>query len=154
MITRTNFLHQQRNFDSGVGRRSRSAWLIATVLGALVSLGHSAAFAASATSHYTNPIGGSINMGDPFVLVDRARFLLYGTTAVNDGFNCWVSTNLVDWTERGFAYRKRADSWGGKTFWAPEVSWSITRTPTRRIPVADGWSTSIASPFRLTAASS
>ncbi len=70
---------------------------------------------------YCNPIGGSITMGDPFVLVAGTRFFLYGTTAVNDGFKCWSTTNLTDWTEHGLGYRKQPGSWGGKTFWAPEV---------------------------------
>lgn len=60
-------------------------------------------------------------MGDPFMLVEGRRLFLYGTTAVNEGFKCWSSTNLADWTERGFAYRKQEGSWAGKTFWAPEV---------------------------------
>lgn len=77
--------------------------------------------AAERRTHYTNPVGGSITMGDPFILADSGRYFLYGTTAVNEGFKCWSSTNLIDWTERGFAYQKRADSWGGNTFWAPEV---------------------------------
>lgn len=95
----------------------RSAWLLL-----------SAGFAAwadgaetSAPERYTNPIGGTITMGDPFVLADAGQLYLYGTTAVNDGFKCWSSTNWIDWSERGFAYRKTATSWGGKTFWAPEV---------------------------------
>ncbi|MBI1177735.1 family 43 glycosylhydrolase [bacterium] len=70
---------------------------------------------------YTNPVGGSITMGDPFMLVHDREFFLYGTTAVNEGFKCWSSTNLVNWTSHGFAYRKSAQSWGGNTFWAPEV---------------------------------
>ena len=48
---------------------------------------------------YTNPIGGPLNMGDPFVLVDAHRLFLYGTTAVNEGFKCWSSTNFLDWTD-------------------------------------------------------
>lgn len=70
---------------------------------------------------YTNPIGGTITMGDPFVLADEGEFYLYGTTAVNEGFKCWSSTNWLDWRDRGLAYRKTVSSWGGKTFWAPEV---------------------------------
>ena len=46
-------------------------------------------------SYYTNPIGGSLNLGDPFVLVDAHRLFLYGTTTVNEGFKCWSSTNFV-----------------------------------------------------------
>lgn len=98
-----------------------TVWRPAIVVGALAASIHLTSLAASSVPHYTNPIGGSITMGDPFILVDEHRFFLYGTTAVSEGFKCWVSTNLVDWTERGYAYRKSAESWGGKTFWAPEV---------------------------------
>lgn len=71
--------------------------------------------------HYTNPIGGAITMGHPFILADAGHFYLYRTTAVNQGFKCWSSTNWIDWPERGLAFRKGAASWGGKTLWAPEV---------------------------------
>ncbi len=77
--------------------------------------------AATAATHYTNPIAGSITMGDPFILVHEGRFFLYGTTAVNEGFKCWSSTNLLNWTDHGLAFRESETSWGGKTFWAPEV---------------------------------
>jgi GH43 family beta-xylosidase len=95
-------------------------YLSAILLASVGFVQTNALIAASAT-HYTNPIAGSITMGDPFVLMEGRRFFLYGTTAVNEGFKCWSSTNLVDWTERGFAYRKSETSWAGKTFWAPEV---------------------------------
>ncbi|MEZ5326940.1 MAG: glycoside hydrolase family 43 protein [Verrucomicrobiales bacterium] len=82
------------------------------------------AFADGATlaREYTNPIGGAIRMGDPFILVDSMEFFLYGTTATGTGFKYWRSMNLTDWKEGGFAYRKHEDSWPGKTFWAPEVA--------------------------------
>jgi beta-xylosidase len=70
---------------------------------------------------YKNPIGGSITMGDPFILVDNDTYYLYGTTSVNDGFKVWSSTNLSDWESKGFAFKKGPDSWGENTFWAPEV---------------------------------
>jgi len=69
---------------------------------------------------YVNPVGGKVNMGDPFVLRYGDRYYLYGTTA-GDGFKCWRSSNLVDWQPAGYAYKAGHRSWGGKTFWAPEV---------------------------------
>lgn len=77
--------------------------------------------AASLSRTYTNPVGGpNLRMGDPFILRYRDRYYLYGTSA-GDGFKCWTSRNLVDWQPVGYAWRKSADSWGKKDFWAPEV---------------------------------
>ncbi|MBN1420310.1 MAG: family 43 glycosylhydrolase [Planctomycetes bacterium] len=69
---------------------------------------------------YVNPVGGELRMGDPFVLLHDGKYYLYGTNA-GDGFTYWTSSNLRDWEAGGYAYRRRGDSWGGKTFWAPEV---------------------------------
>jgi len=72
---------------------------------------------------YVNPVGGEIRMGDPFILQYGDGYYLYGTTA-GDGFKCWRSSDLVNWFaagEDGYAYRATAESWGGRTFWAPEV---------------------------------
>ncbi len=69
---------------------------------------------------YVNPVGGDIRMGDPFVMKYKNSYYLYGTTA-GDGFKCWSSANLVDWKPLGYAYRRAESSWGGKTYWAPEV---------------------------------
>ena len=74
----------------------------------------------TADDAYTNPVGGDIRMGDPFVLRHDGRYYLYGTTA-SDGFRCWTSANLMNWEALGQAYRRTWESWGGKTFWAPEV---------------------------------
>ncbi|MGD8240976.1 MAG: glycoside hydrolase family 43 protein [Armatimonadota bacterium] len=69
---------------------------------------------------YTNPVGGDIRMGDPFVLLHEGTYYLYGTTA-GDGFKCWRSPDLVHWKPLGYAYRRADDSWGRGSFWAPEV---------------------------------
>ena len=74
----------------------------------------------AADDTYTNPVGSEIRMGDPFVLRHDGQYYLYGTTAP-DGFRCWTSTNLVNWDALGYAYRRTPESWGGRTFWAPEV---------------------------------
>jgi beta-xylosidase len=98
----------------------QNRWTLSCLLASAFFV-YGTSFAASPSGTYTNPIGGSITMGDPFILVHDRGFFLYGTTAVNEGFKCWSSTNLVDWTSHGFAYHKTNNSWGGKTFWAPEV---------------------------------
>jgi beta-xylosidase len=57
-------------------------------------------------------------MGDPFVMKHKDIYYLYGTTAP---FQCWQSSNLVDWDYAGRAYTKTVESWGTGSFWAPEV---------------------------------
>lgn len=69
---------------------------------------------------YTNPVSDSIFLADPFVLNDHGTYYLYATSA-NDGFKYWTSTDLVNWKEGGYAFRKTDDSWGESSFWAPEV---------------------------------
>ncbi len=60
-------------------------------------------------------------MGDPFVLKHEGHYYLFGTTDPGMGFRCYTSTNLVDWQEHGFAYRRDETSWGAPPYWAPEV---------------------------------
>jgi beta-xylosidase len=74
----------------------------------------------SQNKQYTNPIGDSIFIADPFVLNFEGTYYLYGTSA-NDGFKFWTSTDLVNWKTGGYVYRKGANSWGKNSFWAPEV---------------------------------
>ena len=72
---------------------------------------------------YTNPVGtaeGPISLGDPFVLRYENMYYLYAT-AGGDGFDCWRSTDLIDWAFWGPSRRKSEESWGGENFWAPEV---------------------------------
>jgi beta-xylosidase len=75
----------------------------------------------SPTPHYTNPVGGDIRMGDPFVLRHNDTYYLYGTSA-GDGFTYWTSPDLVNWTPQGYAYRRASNSWGTSSFWAPEAA--------------------------------
>lgn len=69
---------------------------------------------------FTNPVGDSIYIADPFVLNLGETYYLYGTSA-NDGFKYWKSSDLVNWKAGGYIYQKDANSWGKKNFWAPEV---------------------------------
>lgn len=80
-----------------------------------------AADAASPSATYTNPVGGDIRMGDPFILFHDGQYYLYGT-AGRDGFQCWRSSDLVHWESLGYAYQRTEDSWGVTLFWAPEVT--------------------------------
>lgn len=71
---------------------------------------------------YTNPVGESpIHMGDPFVIQHNGAYYLFGTNASNEGFKCWESPDLVNWVEKGWAYRETDDSWAKSHYWAPEV---------------------------------
>ena len=75
-----------------------------------------------ATKTYTNPVGDApIHMGDPFVIQHDGRYYLFGTNAPNEGFRCLVSTDLVHWKQKGWAYREMPDSWAKSHYWAPEV---------------------------------
>lgn len=71
---------------------------------------------------YTNPVGKTpLQMGDPFVLQHGDRYFLFGTNASNEGFKCWESPDLVQWTPKGWAYQESDDSWAKSHYWAPEV---------------------------------
>jgi Predicted beta-xylosidase len=64
-------------------------------------------------------------IADPHVMYYENVYYLYGTDTANSpnmqtGIKVYTSTNLVNWTERGYALRNE-DSWGSKQFWAPEV---------------------------------
>jgi beta-xylosidase len=67
---------------------------------------------------YVNPL--PINVADPFVIRDHDLYWLYGTSA-RDGFLCWSSPDLVNWTERGHALQTSPARWGKHMFWAPCV---------------------------------
>lgn len=73
---------------------------------------------------YTNSVLGGI--ADPHVLYYNNTFYLYGTNSndwasnMPNGIKVYTSTNLVNWTDSGYALRK-ADSWGVDQFWAPDV---------------------------------
>ena len=64
-----------------------------------------------------------IRFGDPFVLrASDGKYYMYGTGGVKDGFRCYVSDNLEEWTDGGRVYRgNTGSSWTKDSFWAPEV---------------------------------
>lgn len=83
-------------------------------------LGIAAAARPAGTRTYTNPVGGDIRMGDPFVSRFGGTYHLYGT---NDGapFLCWTSKDLVHWSREGQAWARGTGTYGRSSFWAPEV---------------------------------
>lgn len=71
---------------------------------------------------YTNPVSDTpLQMGDPFVLQHGDKYFLFGTNASNEGFKCWESPDLVQWTPKGWAYQETDASWAKSHYWAPEV---------------------------------
>lgn len=79
--------------------------------------------APKADNHYTNPV--QPNGADPVVLRHDGVYYLYCTYSPDhpnmpNGIRLYTSTNLVDWTDRGYVL-KRDDSWGEEKFWAPDV---------------------------------
>lgn len=72
------------------------------------------------TSTVTNPI--PLKLGDPFLLhAADGRYYMYGTS-LDNGFEAFVSDDLVQWDSCGQIY-KGGDSaqWNLNCFWAPEV---------------------------------
>jgi beta-xylosidase len=69
---------------------------------------------------YSNPVSDTVFAADPYVLFADGVYYLYATSA-GDGFKYWTSSNLSEWKEEGYAFRKTDHSWGKDSFWAPEV---------------------------------
>jgi len=64
---------------------------------------------------------GITDIGDPFVLkVSKDCYYMYCTSAPN-GFYCWKSEDLVNWTDAKMCYVQYEDAWSVDCFWAPEV---------------------------------
>ena len=73
------------------------------------------------TLTYQNPLPIK-NIGDPFVLrASDGTYYCYATSAP-DGFKAWASPDLVHWTDLGYVYKRKENSWGVSDFWAPEVA--------------------------------
>lgn len=71
---------------------------------------------------FTNALIGMC--ADPDVLYHDGTYYLYPTNAGDEnddeGIKVYTSTDLVNWVDQGFALKK-ADVWGEKNFWAPDV---------------------------------
>ena len=61
-------------------------------------------------------------IGDPQILLHEGKYYCYATTSnhYSNGFNVWVSEDLVNWSEPIFCFNA-IESWGKSHFWAPEV---------------------------------
>ncbi len=70
-----------------------------------------------------------IHIRDPFVLPvpEENLYYLYGTmgeytwTNAGVGFDCYTSTDLINWEGPFPVFRPDADFWADRSFWAPEV---------------------------------
>lgn len=72
------------------------------------------------TMFFENDLGIT-QIGDPFILkASDNTYYLYCTSAAN-GYYCWKSKDLVNWTGKKLCYTKKSDSWCTDSFWAPEV---------------------------------
>ncbi|MDF2540369.1 MAG: hypothetical protein K0S47_87 [Herbinix sp.] len=69
---------------------------------------------------YSNPSDVN-NIGDPFVLKASDGFYYMYCTSSDIGYFCWKSADLVNWTDKKFAFKRNKDSWAMTCFWAPEV---------------------------------
>ena len=69
---------------------------------------------------FSNPLDIKY-IGDPYILKANDMYYCYATSAHN-GFKVWESSDLVNWTDLGLAYRRSADAWSGSNYWAPEVT--------------------------------
>lgn len=67
-----------------------------------------------------------IHIRDPFILPFEGKYYMYGTPGKyawvgQDGFFCYVSEDLENWSEAIHCFKKPEDFWSDDNFWAPEV---------------------------------
>ena len=91
------------------------ALLCGVLLGTVCTAAASAATVTVADT-FTNPVAEG---ADPFVLYDEGVYYLYATNDGANGYVVYTSTDLVNFTARGYAMKKNGAAQG--SFWAPEV---------------------------------
>ena len=96
---------------------------LTTVVGSLLafaSCGGKSTTEAERISEISNPL--PIKFGDPFLLHSSdGKYYMYGTS-LNDGFEAYVSSDLVRWERCGQVYKGGSEKqWNVDCFWAPEV---------------------------------
>lgn len=62
----------------------------------------------------------SVPLADPFILFHENTYYAYGTSS-DEGFEVFYSRDLKSWKKHGEMLLKKADSYGTRWFWAPEV---------------------------------
>lgn len=66
-----------------------------------------------------------VNIRDPYILKTGEAYYLYGTRSrtcweKSDGFDCYKSSDLKDWTGPIEIFKRPEDFWADRKFWAPE----------------------------------
>lgn len=66
-----------------------------------------------------------INIRDPYILPHEGKYYLYGTRGATawskaDGFDCYISEDLENWSDPIEIFKKPADFWADQNYWAPE----------------------------------
>ena len=66
-------------------------------------------------------------IADPYVMLYEGKYYAYGTggTVEGEGFACFSSDDLKNWTREGQAL-SAANSYGTWGFWAPEVYYILS----------------------------
>ncbi len=75
----------------------------------------------AADERYINPIASG---ADPYVFYHDGVYYLYSTNAPMEGYKVSTSTDLSNWTDKGFCLKKGdvyGEPDGSSGFWAPEV---------------------------------
>lgn len=72
-----------------------------------------------------------INIRDPFILPWNGKYYMYGSRVgvhsdefcwgMQDGFDVYVSTDLIEWSAPKSVFELTPDFWGERDSWAPEV---------------------------------
>lgn len=63
-----------------------------------------------------------INIRDPFILLYKDKYYMYGSrVGVQEGFDVYISDDLVNWSRPVSVFEKYDEFWGVEQFWAPEV---------------------------------
>lgn len=62
-----------------------------------------------------------IFLADPTIFYDNGTYYLYGTHAVNSGFQVYLSTDLKNWKKAANLALSEKDAYGTHGFWAPQV---------------------------------
>lgn len=86
--------------------------------------------------------GKQILLADPTIFYDEGTYYLYGTHAVKEGFEVYLSTDLKHWKKAANLALSKKDVYGDHGFWAPQVfkynnKYYMTYTANEHIAIAE-----------------